>query len=180
MKKIALVLALVLSMSCLAACGSTAPETTAPAAPAVTAPAGTTAELIDSIYANVTVELGLVTETTEGALADAEMFTYLTTLPSMEGIVDAAVSMPMMGSQAYHLALVRAESAEKAAEAAQFMFDNMDMARWVCVQATEKQAVVCGDLALFIMLDPQHGTTSDQIVEAFTTVCGGAVDTVIK
>lgn len=182
MKKIALVLALVLSMSCLAACGSTTPETTAPAetTPAVAAPAGTTAELIDGIYSNITVELALVTETTEGALADAEMFTYLTTIESMEGIVDASVSMPMMGSQAYHLALVRAESAEKAAEVAQFMFDNMDMARWVCVQATEKQAVVCGDLALFIMLDPQYGTTSDQIVEAFTAVCGGAVDTVIK
>ena len=180
MKKIALVLALVLSMSCLAACGNNAEETTVPTTPAVVAPAGTTAELIDAVYSNVTIELGLVTETTEGALGDDEMFTYLTTIATREGIVDASVSMPMMGSQAFHLALVRAESGEKAQELAQHMFDNMDMARWVCVQATEKQAVVCGDLALFIMLDPQYGVTTDQIVEAFTTVCGGAVDTVIK
>jgi hypothetical protein len=167
-------------MSCLAACGNTTPETTAPAAPAVTAPAGTAAELIDSIYTNVTVELGLVTESTEGALADAEMFTYLTTIESMDGIVDAAVSMPGMGSQAYHVVMVRAENNEKAAELAQHMYDNMDMARWVCVCATEKQAVVCGDLAFFVMLDPQYGVTSDQLVEGFPTVCGGAVDTVIK
>ncbi len=181
MKKLALILAAVMMMGALTACGGNTAETTEPSAPAAAvAPEGTTAELMDKVYENVTIELALVTETTEGALADAEMFTYLTTLESMDGIVDAAVSMPMMGSQAYHVVMVRADSAEKAAEAAQHMFDNMDMARWVCVQATEKQAVVCGDLALFVMLDPQYGVTSEQIVEAFTTVCGGTVDSVIK
>ena len=181
MKKIALVLALVLTMGCLAACGAEkAPETTAPATPAVVAPEGTAAELIEAIYESARAEIMLVTETTEGALSDAEMFAYLTTIETMDGIVDAAVSMPMMGSQAYHLVLVRAESGEKAAQLAQHMFDTMDMARWVCVQATEKQAVVCGDLALFVMLDPTYGVTTDAIVESFTTVCGGAVENVIK
>ena len=180
MKKIALVLALVLAMGCMTACGGEkTPETTAPAA-AATAPEGACADLMNSLYENVTVELALMTETTEGMLSDAEMFTYLTTIETMDGIVDAAVSQPMMGSQAYHIVLVRAESNEKAQELAQHMFDTMDMARWVCVQATEKQAVVCGDLAFFVMLDPQYGVTSEQIVEAFTTVCGGSVDSVIK
>ena len=176
MKKIALILSLVLL---LAACGATAPETTAPAA-AATAPEGACADLMNSLYENVPVELALMTETTETSLSDAEMFAYLTGLPSNEGVADVAVSMPMMGSQAYHVVLVRAESGEKAAELAQYLFDNADMARWVCVQATEKQAVVCGDLAFFVMLDPQYGVTCDQLVEGFTTVCGGAVDTVIK
>lgn len=178
MKKLAMILTLVLLVSALAACGSEAPETTAPAA--VTAPEGTCAELMEKLYENVTVELALMTETKETSLADEEMFVYLTGLESSEGVADVAVSLPMMGSQAYHVVLVRAESADKAAELAQYLFDNSDMARWVCVQATEKQAVVCGDLALFVMLDPQYGVTSDQIVEGFTTVCGGAVDSVIK
>ena len=176
MKKIALILSLVLM---LAACGAQPPETTAPAA-AATAPEGACADLMNSLYENVPVELALMTETTETSLSDAEMFAYLTGLPSNEGVADVAVSMPMMGSQAYHVVLVRAESGEKAAELAQYLFDNADMARWVCVQATEKQAVVCGDLAFFVMLDPQYGVTCDQLVEGFTTVCGGAVDTVIK
>ena len=176
MKKIALILSLVLL---LAACGATAPETTAPAASA-SAPEGTCAELVEKLYENVTVELALMTETTETSLSDAEMFAYLTGLQSNEGVADVAVSMPMMGAQAYHVVLVRAESTDKAAELAQYLFDNSDMARWVCVQATEKQAVVCGDLAFFVMLDPQYGVTCDQLVEGFTTVCGGAVDTVIK
>ena len=176
MKKIALILSLVLM---LAACGAQPAETTAPAA-AVTAPEGTCAELMEKVYENVTVELSLVTETTETSLSDAEMFAYLTGLQSNEGVSDVAVSLPMMGAQAYHVVMVRAESNEKAAELAQYLFDNSDMARWVCVCATEKQAVVCGDLAFFVMLNPEYGVTSEQIVEAFTTVCGGAVDTIIK
>ena len=175
MKKIALILSLVLM---LAACGAQPAETTAPAA--ATAPEGTCAELMEKVYENVTVELALMTETTETSLSDAEMFAYLTGLESNEGVSDVAVSLPMMGAQAYHVVMVRAESNEKAAELAQYLFDNSDMARWVCVQATEKQAVVCGDLAFFVMLSPEYGVTSEQIVEAFTTVCGGSVDSVIK
>ena len=181
MKKIALILSLVLM---LAACGAQPAETTAPVettAPAeTTAPEGTCAERVEKLYENVPVQLSLMTETTETSLADAEMFAYLTGLQSNEGVADVAVSLPLMGAQAYHVVLVRAESGEKAAELAQNLFDNADMARWVCVQATEKQAVVCGDLAFFVMLDPQYGVTCDQLVEGFTTVCGGAVDTVIK
>ena len=175
MKKIALILSLVLM---LAACGAQPAETTAPAA--ATAPEGTCADLMTKLYENVPVELALMTETMETSLSDAEMFTYLTGLQSNEGVADVAVSLPMMGAQAYHVVMVRAESAEKAAELAQYLFDNSDMARWVCVQATEKQAVVCGDLAFFVMLDPQYGVTCDQLVEGFTTVCGGTVDSVIK
>ena len=176
MKKIALILSLVLL---LAACGAQPAETTAPSA-AATAPEGTCAELVEKLYENVPVELALMTETMETSLSDAEMFAYLTGLQNNEGVTDVAVSLPMMGAQAYHVVMVRAESNDKAAELAQYLFDNADMARWVCVQATEKQAAVCGDLAFFVMLDPQYGVTCDQLVEGFTTVCGGAVDTVIK
>ena len=154
MKKLALFLSLVLLLT---ACGSKPAETTAPAA--ATAPAGTCQELMDKLYENVTVELPLMTETTETSLSDAEMFAYVTGLENNEGVADVAVSLPMMGAQAYHVVMVRGESAEK---------------------ATEKQAVVCGDLAFFVMRDPQYGVTCDQLVEGFTTVCGGSVDSVIK
>lgn len=175
MKKFAFALALVMLLSAFAGCSNGSDETTAPA---ITAPEGTTNELMTKLYENVTVELALVSETLN--VEDAEMISYLTAIESGEGMTDVTVSMPMMGSQAYHVVMIRCESADKAAELAQGMYDNMDMARWICVQATEKQAVVCGDLAFFVMLDPTYGVTSDQIVEAFTTVCGGTVDKVIK
>ena len=178
MKKIALILAAVMMMAALTACGGNTTEST-PAAGAV-APEGTAVELMDKVFENVPTEINLVTESAETVMSDGELFTYLTSIESMDGIVDVAVRQPMMGSQAYHVVMVRGDSAETAAELAQHMYDNMDMARWVCVQATEKQAVFCGDLALFVMLEPLYGVTSDQIVEGFTTVCGGTVDTIIK
>lgn len=172
MKKIAFVLALVLSLSVLTACGGNNAST------AVTAPEGTSEELINKVYENVTVELSLMTMPID--IADLETLTWLTSLESAEGLVDAAINEPMMGSQAYSMVMVRTESAEKATEVAQHMFDNIDMGKWICVRATEKQAAVCGDLVMFIMLDPQYGVTTDQIVEAFTTVCGGTVSSIIK
>ena len=172
MKKIAMILALVLCLSILTACGGNE------AAPAVTAPEGTSEELINKVYENVTVELSLMTMPID--IADLETLTWLTSLESAEGLVDAAINEPMMGSQAYSMVMVRTESAEKAAEVAQHMFDNIDMGKWICVRATEKQAVICDNLVMFIMLDPQYGVTTDQIVEAFTTVCGGTVSSIIK
>ena len=197
MKKIALILSLVLM---LAACGTTAPETTAPAetttpvettAPVETLPLETepviesepefvlteTEELLNKIYENVTVELPLMTMPID--LTDEFAVTAYTGAASAEGMIEGAFNESMIGAQAYSLSLVKCESADKAAEVAQNMFDNIDTRKWVCVEATEKQAVVCGDLAFFVMLNPEYGVTSDAIVEAFTAVAGGEA-TIIK
>lgn len=172
MKKIALFLALVLVMNLFAACGGT------DATGDITAPEGTTAELIEKIYENVTVELALVTMPVD--TADVDGLSYMTGLTDTTLLTEGSVSEPMIGAQAYSLVLVRAADAAKAGEIAQSMFDNIDTRKWICVEATEKQAVVCGDLVMFIMLDPQYGVTTDQIVEAFTAVCGGQVGTILK
>ena len=195
MKKIALILSLVLM---LAACGTTAPETTAPetTTPVETTPVETlpletepviesepefvlteTEELLNKIYEHVTVELPLMTMPMD--LTDEFTVAAFTGAASAEGMIEGAFNESMIGAQAYSLSLVKCESADKAAELAQTMFDNIDTRKWVCVEATEKQAVVCGDLAFFVMLNPEYGVTSDAIVEAFTTVVGGEV-TIIK
>ena len=199
MKKIALILALVLV---LAACGANTPETSTPAD--TTAPVETTEpmietlpletepeyiesepefvlteteELLNKIYENVTVELPLMTMPID--LADEYAVPTFTGAETAEGMIEGAFSESMIGAQAYSLSLVKCDSAEKAAELAQTMFDNIDTRKWVCVEATEKQAVVAGDLAFFVMLNPEYGVSADAIVEAFTTVVGTEV-TVIK
>ena len=199
MKKIALILALVLV---LAACGANTPETSTPAD--TTAPVETTEpmietlpletepeyiesepefvlteteELLNKIYENVTVELPLMTMPID--FADEYTLTAFTGATSAEGLIEGAYNESMIGAQAYSLSLVKCESAEKAAELAQTMFDNIDTRKWVCVEATEKQVVVAGELAFFVMLNPEYGVSADQIVEAFTTVVGTEV-TVIK
>lgn len=171
MKKIALILALVLSLSVLTACGGSN-ET------AVTAPEGTAEELINKVYENVTVELPLMSMPID--LADPDSVAYMSGLTDASAVSEMVVSEPMMGSQAYSLVMVRLSDASQAETVAQNIFDNIDTRKWICVEATEKQAVVCGDVVMFIMLSPEYGVTTDQIVEAFTTVCGGTVGTVIK
>ena len=185
MKKIALILSLVLM---LAACGTTAPETTAPAettTPVETTPVETlpletepviesepefvlteTEELLNKIYENVTVELPLMTMPID--LTDEFAVTAYTGAASAEGMIEGAFNESMIGAQAYSLSLVKCESDEAAVTLAQTMFDNIDTRKWVCVEATEKQAIACGDLAFFVMLNPEYGVTSDAIVEAFT------------
>ena len=195
MKKIALILSLVLMLAaCTAAPAETTTtpvETTTPAETTVpvetTEPMETepefefvvteTEELLNKIYENVTVELPLMTMFID--LADEFALSTYTGATSAEGMIEGAFNESMIGAQAYSLSLVKCESAEKAAEVAQTMFDNIDTRKWVCVEATEKQAVVAGDLAFFVMLNPEYGVTADQIVEAFTTVVGVEV-TVIK
>lgn len=195
MKKIALILSLVLL---LAACTAAPAETTT--TPTETTPVETqpietqpietepvesepefvlteTEELLNKIYENVTVELPLMTMFID--LNDEYAVPTYTGAATAEGMIEGAFSESMIGAQAYSLSLVKCESAEKAAEVAQTMFDNIDTRKWVCVEATEKQAVVAGDLAFFVMLNPEYGVTSDAIVEAFTTVVGVEV-TVIK
>lgn len=171
MKKISLLLAIAMMLSVFTGCGGNAE-------PTVTAPEGTTEELIAKIYENVTVELPLMTIPVD--FSDEYSVSAYLGLSGTESLVEASASESMIGAQAYSLVLVRLNDAQQAETIAQSMFDNIDTRKWVCVEATEKQAVVCGDLVMFIMLSPEYGVTTDQIVEAFTTVCGGTVGSVIK
>lgn len=175
MKKIAMILACVMMFAALAGCGANSNDGNTDG---VKAPEGTASELIAKIYENVKIELPVTDMPVD--LNDEYSRTSLLGVDSAEGIVEAVASESMMGAQAYSLVVARCENAEQADKLADSMMKNIDTNKWICVQATEKQAVVCGDVAMFIMLNPEYGVTTDQIVEAFTTVCGGTVSRVVK
>lgn len=172
MKKLTTILALALCLSVLVGCASTQTSET------LTAPEGTTEELLNKIYENVTVDLPLMTLPVD--LSDEFAVSTYLGMDGADAVKEASVSESMIGAQAYSVVLARLNDAAQAETVAQTMFDNIDTRKWICVEATEKQAVVCGDLVLFVMLGPEYGVTCDQIVDAFTTVCGGTVGTVLK
>ncbi len=207
MKKIALLLALVMMLSAFTACGNTnnnetsqptetqtptesAPaETTEATDPVETLPEETFPEpneaenMIAKIYENKAVELMLMTMAVD--LTDEFALPTYAGTESAEGIVCGAFSEPMIGSQAYSMSVFQCESAEKAAELAQTMFDNINTRKWICVEASEKKAAVIGDVALFVMIDPllgeDMGLTIDDLVAAFAAACGvEAPDTIIE
>lgn len=136
---------------------------------------GTMEEIIASVQeAHGAVELPLMTMAMD--LTDVDALTYNTGLTSAEKISEVAVCEPMMG-QPYSLVMVRANSAEDAAAVAQEMYDNIDTRKWVCMEADTKVAASYGDVAMFFMVNSDFAeqTTTDKMVEAFKTVCGGDV-----
>ena len=202
MKKIAFVLALVMMLSVFAACGKASTETTAPetTAPETTVPETTEmptepevtgepefempeadaelSEMFDKLYTNVTVELPVITMPVD--LADEYNRTTYLGGAAAEGIDAAAFSESMMGAQGYSISLVRCADADTAKAVAQTMFDNIDTRKWICVEATDKQAASFENYALFIMVDPELGVTDEQLMTGFSTVFGGEIENIIK
>ncbi len=196
MKKIALVLSLVLMMGAFAACGNTNTETSLPVdtTPVDTTPVDTTPmdtlpeetlpalteteDLLNQLYENVTVELPLMVMPVD--LTDETALSTYTGAATAEGIVEAAFSESMIGAQAYSVTLVKTADA---AAMAQTMFDNINTAKWICVQADTKMAAYTGEYAFFVMIDSMlatdMGLTIESVVDAFATVMGTEV-TIIK
>ncbi len=180
MKKIlAFLLAAVMVLS-FAACGSTeeAPEG---GSTAVTVE-GTALEIIEKIYAEKAVELGLMTMAF--ADLDPEMIPSFTGLADDSKLADGAVSEPMMGSQAYSLVVVKVNEGESAEAVAQEMAAGIDPAKWVCVQADDVVVAAYGDTVMLFMiyseLGAEMGVDSAAMVSAFNTVVGGEAKTFTK
>lgn len=197
MKKLALAMALVMMLSVFAACGKDAAETTvATVEPTTEATTEATETVTDGgdmempeadpelsamfakLYEEVPVEL-MVGDMPVDLSDSYSLSTYVGT-ESAEGIEAALASESMMGAQAFSITLVRAENEEAAAKLAQTMFDGINTRKWVCVEATDKQAASYDDLAVFIMVDPELGTTSEQLMQGFATVFGGEITNIIK
>ena len=113
-------------------------------------------------------------------LSDAELTQWLTGISDPALLSAAVVNESMMGAQAYSLVLARVADAAKAEEVAQMMLDNIDPAKWICVQADDLAAAIKGDLVMFIMVDTQLGLTAQNMVDAFSRVAGDVDKTLTK
>ena len=122
--------------------------------------------IVDKIYEQKAPQFP--TGPMEVDLSDAESVLWLTGISDPALLKEALVSEAMMGSQAYSLVLVRVNDAAKAEEVANTMLENIDPAKWICVQAD--------DMVLFVMIDSQFGLPAADLIGAFKTVCGGVLD----
>ena len=178
-KFFAMMMALAMLFS-FAACGSkTAEPTTAPTEAAAKVE-GTMEELLNKVveinpveFMGGTVPIDL-TDTSEDGLWNIK---YNTGLDSAEGLTDAAVFGPMMGSIAFSMVMVRTAEGTDVKAVAETMKNNIDPRKWICVEADDLQVVSYGDVIMLIMVDSQNGMTSQSFVDAFAHVCGGTVTT---
>lgn len=137
---------------------------------------GTTTEIIEKIYANHT-PVDLYLETRELDVADSDAVAHNLGLTSGEGITQCSLSEPMMGSQAYSLAVVRVKEGNDTAKIAKEIYDNVNMRKWICVEADVKTVAYYGDVVMLYLVNSEFTDvpTSQSIQDAFRTACGGQI-----
>ena len=115
-------------------------------------------------------------------LADADAVKYMTGLDSAEKIKEAAVHESMMGSQAYSLVLVRVNDAADAEAVATEMKNGIDQRKWICVEADDLRVVASGDIVMLVMISTEYAEviTAADYVDAFTALAGGSLDVDLK
>ena len=181
MKKIfAMLLALAMMFS-LVACGGTTAEPTTASTEAASKPAleGTVEEIVNKIVEKNPVEFmgGTmpidVTDTSEDGLANLK---YNTGLDTAEGITEAVVYGPMMGSIAFSLVMVRTTEGTDAKTVAEAMKAGIDPRKWICVEANDLKVATYGDVAMLIMVDSNNGLSAQSYVDAFAQVAGAELD----
>ncbi len=167
MKRVfAAVLAAVMMLCTLTACGKKAPNNLE---------GKSLSEIVDLIYAEK--EPGIMVETMDVNIEDSEFLKYDTGLSSSDKITAAAVSEAMIGSQAYSMVLVRVADEKDSESVANEMKEGINPAKWICVQADDLKVAVYRDVVMLIMVSSQLAdtVTAQEIVDAYKTVCGGEI-----
>lgn len=137
---------------------------------------GTLPELINAIYANHSVDLDL-SDPTAVDLSNSDQISYYLGLTDASKLKEAYYSEALIGSQAYSLVVVRANSAKDAASVAQSMFDGINQNKWICVTANAVAAGAYGDTAMLVMANTDLGETlTTDLRAAYASAVGGTLD----
>lgn len=184
MKKIALVLALMMSLSLFAGCGasssSSAPSSSSSSAAATSLPEDLN-EVMDKVYEGIAQdEMPMMpdAETLKEIYPDSQeegdRYRRVTEETSEMDLgvarstyKEALVAESMMGSMAYEVAVVRAESAEAASKLAEDIKANVNPRKWVCVEADHVVVEQIDDVVLLAMYGEDLASVGDKIVANF-------------
>lgn len=110
--------------------------------------------MINTIYASGKVELPSL-ETTTIDVSDETQVNVFTGLKSNTNVEELVVSVPLMNSQAYSLAIVKVSENADVEKMKQEMLDNIDMRRWICVSA-EKLYITNYENIIFLVMSSEE------------------------
>lgn len=185
MKKIALVLALMMSLSLFAGCGAASSSSPAPSSSSSSAPAASLPEdlneVMDKVYEGIAQdEMPMMpdAETLKEIYPDSQeegdRYRRVTeeTSETDLGVArsaykEALVSESMMGSMAYEVAVVRAESAEAASKLAEDIKANVNPRKWICVEADTVAVETIDDVVLLVMVGADFQELGDKLIANF-------------
>ena len=103
-------------------------------------------------------------------LADMDAVKYFTGLDSIEGVQEAAVYEPMIGSIAFSMVAVQLEEGADAAAVAEAMESGIDTRKWICVEANDLKVEHTTDVVLLVMVDSNNGLSAQSFVDAFLSI----------
>ena len=92
-------------------------------------------------------------ETMKINVKNIDEVTSYTGLKTNDGIESITVSVPVMTSQAYSVAIVKVKDNVDVEKIKQEMLDNIDMRRWICVSAEQLYITNSGNVIFSVMAD---------------------------
>ena len=98
-------------------------------------------------------------ETMKINVKNIDEVTSYTGLKTNDGIESITVSVPVMTSQAYSVAIVKVKDNVDVEKIKQEMLDNIDMRRWICVSAEQLYITNSGNLIFSVMADKDIAET---------------------
>lgn len=108
--------------------------------------------MFKSIYNKLGDELPDL-ETAKIDVSDALVVKDYTGLQSNENVETLVVSEPSMSSQAYSAVAVKVKAGANVEKMKQEMLDNIDMAKWICVSASNLYITNSGNTIFMVMSD---------------------------
>ena len=109
-------------------------------------------KMFKSIYNKLGDELPDL-ETQKIDVSDASMVKAYTGLQSNENVETIVVSEPSMSSQAFSAVAVKVKAGANVENMKQEMLDNIDMAKWICVSASNLYITNSGNTIFMVMSD---------------------------
>ncbi len=105
-------------------------------------------------------------------LSDKDACSTYLGLKDASKIVNAVVSEPMIGAQAYSLVVAKVAPGQDANAVANEMKSGIDPRKWVCVEADDIKVTVAGDLICFCMISTDFADqfTAQDAMDAFRSV----------
>ncbi len=161
-KTLTLVLALLMAVTALVACGNNDTQTADLT--------GTPEEIIGKIYEVKAPEfmLGSIPVDT----SDADAVRAFLGLDSASAIESAFVSEPMIGSQAYSLVIAQVKEGENVQAVADAMKAGINPRKWICVEADDIKVATRGNYICFCMISSDFAPdyTAQMVIDAFNSI----------
>lgn len=94
----------------------------------------------------------------QGINDSTEAWKYYTGLSDSSNVDYIVISEPLMNAQAYSLVVLKVKDTSKIESMKQEMYDNIDMAKWICVSADKMYITNSDDIIFMVMASDDWAT----------------------